>query len=103
MAERAVAAIARVAGPTPPPPDPDSTDMLARDPIDAGVNLVAATLGMTSGGAQSRVDVARAITESLPKCQRGDGGGVHGVLASPGRRAGGRPMRALTRPGDRRG
>jgi hypothetical protein len=68
LAELVVRATARVAGPT-PPPDPDSTDMLVRDSIDAGVNLVAATLGMTTAGAQTRVDVARAIVESLPKCR----------------------------------
>ncbi len=43
--------------------------MVERDPIDFGANLVAATLGMTNGGAQARVDTARAITETLPKCQ----------------------------------
>jgi hypothetical protein len=69
LSELAVRVTARVAGPTPPPPDPDSTDPFVRDPIDAGANLVAATLGMTSGAAQARVDAARAITETLPKCQ----------------------------------
>jgi Domain of unknown function (DUF222) len=68
LAEFAVRVTARVAGPT-PPPDPDSTDPLGRDSIDAGANLVAATLGMTTAGAQTRVDVARVITESLPRCQ----------------------------------
>ncbi len=68
IAERAVAVTARLAGPT-PPPDSDSRDPLGRDSIDGGVNLVAATLGMTSAGAQTRVDVARVITESLPKCR----------------------------------
>src|SRR5476651_1841778 len=47
MAERAVTLTARLAGPT-PPPDPGSTDPLGRDSIDGGVNLVAATLGMTT-------------------------------------------------------
>jgi hypothetical protein len=69
LSELVVRVTARVAGPTPPPPDPDSTDIVERDPIDAGANLVAATLGMTTGGAQARVDAARAITEMLPKCQ----------------------------------
>jgi hypothetical protein len=78
LAERAVTAMARVAGPTPPPPDPDSTDPLDRDPIDWGVNLVAATLGMTSGGAQARVDAARAITEQLPKCRLAMAAGLMG-------------------------
>jgi hypothetical protein len=68
MAERAVTVTARLAGPT-PPPDPDSKDPLGRDSIDGGANLVAATLGMTTSGAQTRVDIARVITESLPKCQ----------------------------------
>jgi hypothetical protein len=69
LAEIAVRVTARAAGPTPPPPDPDSSDMVERDPIDVGANLVAASLGMTSRGAQARVDTARAITETLPKCQ----------------------------------
>ena len=68
IAERAVAVTARLAGPT-PPPDLDSTDPLGRDSIDLGANLVAATLGMTTGGAQTRVEVARVITESLPACR----------------------------------
>ncbi|HZV26415.1 MAG TPA: DUF222 domain-containing protein [Acidothermaceae bacterium] len=68
LAELAVRLTAQVAGPT-PPPDPDSRDPLGRDSIDGGVNLVAATLGMTTGGAQTRADVARKITESLPHCQ----------------------------------
>ena len=68
LAEFAVRVTARVAGPT-PPPDPDSTDPFGRDSIDGGANLVAATLGMTSGAAQSRVDTARSITEVLPHCQ----------------------------------
>jgi Domain of unknown function (DUF222) len=68
MAERAVTLTARLAGPT-PPPDPGSTDPLGRDSIDGGVNLVAATLGMTTGGAQTRVDTARAIIEKLPACR----------------------------------
>ncbi|HEY5200471.1 MAG TPA: DUF222 domain-containing protein [Acidothermaceae bacterium] len=68
LAELAVRLTAQVAGPT-PPPDPDSTDPLGRDIIDGGVNLVAATLGMTTGGAQTRAGVARKITESLPHCQ----------------------------------
>ena len=68
IAERTVAVTARLAGPT-PPPDLDSTDPLGRDSIDLGANLVAATLGMTTGGAQTRVDVARVITESLPACR----------------------------------
>ncbi len=69
LASLVVRVTARVAGPTPPPPDPDSRDMVERDPIDVGANLVAATLGMTTSGAQARVDTARAITETLPKCQ----------------------------------
>ncbi len=68
LAEIAVRITARVAGPT-PPPDPESRDPFGRDSIDGGVNLVAATLGMTTGGAQTRADVARQITESLPHCQ----------------------------------
>ena len=68
MAERAVTLTARLAGPT-PPPDPDHEDPLGRDRIDGGVNLLAATLGMTTGGAQTRAGVARVITESLPHCQ----------------------------------
>ncbi len=50
-------------------PDPTRWIRWAASSIDGGVNLVAATLGMTSGGAQARVDTARAITETLPKCQ----------------------------------
>src|SRR6185437_1526607 len=69
MSELGVRLTARVAGPTPPPPNPDSFDIVERAPIDTGANLVAATLGMTSGGAQSRVNAARAITETLPRCQ----------------------------------
>jgi hypothetical protein len=68
LAELAVRVTARVAGPT-PPPDPDSRDPLGRDSIDGGANLVAATLGMTTAGAQARTGVARKITESLPRCQ----------------------------------
>ena len=68
LAELTVRVTARVAGPT-PLPDPDCTDPLGRDSIDAGANLVAATLGMTTGGARGRVDTARAITELLPACQ----------------------------------
>jgi hypothetical protein len=68
MAEHAVTVTARLAGPT-PPPDPGSTDPLGRDSIDGGANLVAATLGMTTGGAQTRVDTARAIVEKLPACR----------------------------------
>jgi hypothetical protein len=68
LAEFAVRVTARVAGPT-PPPDRDSTDPFGRDSIDGGANMVAATLGMTSGGAQARVDTARSITESLPRCR----------------------------------
>ncbi len=68
LAELAVRVTARLAGPT-PPPDPESKDPLGRDSIDSGANLVAATLGMTTGGAQTRVDVARVITESLPACR----------------------------------
>ena len=68
LAELAVRLTAQVAGPT-PPPDPDSRDPLGRDIIDGGVNLVAATLGMTTGGAQTRAGVGRKITESLPHCQ----------------------------------
>jgi Domain of unknown function (DUF222) len=66
LAELAVRLTAQVAGPT--PPDPGSKDPLGRDSIDGGVNLVAATLGMTTGGAQTRANVARKITESLPHC-----------------------------------
>ncbi len=69
LAEMGVRLTARVAGPTPPPPGPDCTDPFGRDSIDGGANLVAATLGMTTNGAQGRVDTARAITESLPACQ----------------------------------
>jgi hypothetical protein len=68
LGELAVRVTARVAGPT-PPPNPDSKDPLGGYTIDGGVNLVAATLGMPTGGAQSRADVARTITESLPHCQ----------------------------------
>ena len=68
LAEFAVRVTARVAGPT-PPPRPASEDPLGRDSIDGGANLVAATLGMTTSGAQTRVDVARAIVESLPACR----------------------------------
>ena len=68
IAERAVTVTAAIAGPL-PPPNPDSTDPLGRDTIDVGANLVAATLGMTTTGAQTRVDVARVITESLPGCR----------------------------------
>ncbi len=63
-------------------------------PIDGGANLVAATLGMTSGGAQARVDTARAITETLPKCQLAMAAGFDGVLAC----AGGRPSGGRRRP-----
>jgi hypothetical protein len=69
LAELAVRFTARVAGPTPPPSVPESADPLGADGIDGGVNLVAATLGMTTSGAQTRVDVARALTESLPRCR----------------------------------
>jgi hypothetical protein len=68
LAELTVRVTARVAGPT-PPPNHDTKDPLGRDGIDSGVNLVAATLGMTTFGAQSRAGVARKITESLPHCQ----------------------------------
>jgi hypothetical protein len=68
LAELAVRLTARVAGPT-PPSDPESKDPLGRDSIDSGVNLVAATLGMTTNGAQARAGVARKIIESLPACQ----------------------------------
>ena len=68
LAELAVRLTAKVAGPT-PIANPDSDDPLARDPIDAGVHLVAASLGMTTSGAQTRVDVARVIIESLPACR----------------------------------
>ncbi|HTC70730.1 MAG TPA: DUF222 domain-containing protein, partial [Acidothermaceae bacterium] len=68
LSELAVRLTARVAGPT-PPPGSASSDPFGPDNIDRGVNLVAATLGMTSGGAQGRVDIARKITESLPKCR----------------------------------
>ena len=77
LAELAVRVTARVAGPT-PPPDPDSTDPLGRNSIDGGANLVAATLGMTSGGAQVRVDTARAIVEKLPACRLAMGAGFMG-------------------------
>ena len=69
LAEMGVRLTARVAGPTPPPADLEQFDPVGCEPIDAGVNLVAATLGMTTAGAQTRVDTARAITETLPKCQ----------------------------------
>ena len=69
LAETGLRLTARVAGPTPPPPDPEEFDPVGCEPLDAGVNLVAASLGMTSGGAQARVDTARAITDTLPKCQ----------------------------------
>ena len=93
LAELVVRATARVAGPTPPPPDPDDTGPVGCEPIDAGVSLVAATLGMTSGGAQSRVDTARAITETLPKCQLAMAAGLMGywharVVADAVREAG---------------
>jgi Domain of unknown function (DUF222) len=93
LAELVVRATARVAGPTPPPPNPDDTDPVGCWPIDAGVNLVAATLGMTSGGARSRVDAARAITETLPKCQLAMAAGFMGywharVVAQAVREAG---------------
>jgi hypothetical protein len=78
LAELTVRVTARVAGPTPPPPDPECTDALGRDSIDGGANLVAATLGMTTGGAQTRVDVARAITESLPACRLAMAAGLMG-------------------------
>ncbi len=93
LAELAVRVTARVAGPTPLPPDPDSTDPLVADPIDAGANLVAATLGMTGGGARARVDTARAITETLPKCRLAMAAGLMGywharVVAQAVREAG---------------
>jgi len=93
LAELVVRVTARVAGPTPPPPDPDEFDPVGCEPVDVGVNLVAATLGMTSGGAQSRVDAARAITETLPKCQLAMAAGLMGywharVVAQAVREAG---------------
>lgn len=92
LAELAVRVTARVAGPT-PPPDPDSRDPLGRDSIDGGVNLVAATLGMTTGGAQTRAGVARKITESLPACQAMMAAG-YGVSAGTAGRRGGQRRRA---------
>jgi hypothetical protein len=77
VAELAVRVTARLAGPT-PPPGPDSTDPFGRDSIDDGANLVAATLGMTTSGAQTRVDVARAITETMPACQAAMAAGAMG-------------------------
>ncbi len=78
LGELGVRLTARVAGPTPPPPDPDEFDPVGCDPIDTGVSLVAATLGMTSRGAQARVDTARAITETLPACQLAMAAGLMG-------------------------
>jgi hypothetical protein len=68
LSELAVRLTAKVAGPT-PPAGWAASDPLGPDSIDRGVSLVAATLGMTSGGAQGRVDIARKITESLPQCR----------------------------------
>jgi hypothetical protein len=78
LSELAVRVTARVAGPTPPPAGLDDIDPVGCELVDAGVNLVAATLGMTSGGAQSRVDTARAITETLPRCQLAMAAGLMG-------------------------
>jgi Domain of unknown function (DUF222) len=58
MAERAVTATAVVCGPTP-----------AVGVDDWNTDLVAAALGMTTGGARKRVAVTRAITEALPGCR----------------------------------
>jgi len=58
MAERAVTATAVVCGPTP-----------AAGADDWNTDLVAAALGMTTGGARKRVAVTRAITEQLPACR----------------------------------
>jgi Domain of unknown function (DUF222) len=77
VAELAVRVTARLAGPA-PPPDPNSTDQLGRDSIDAGANMVAATLGMTTRGAQTRVDIARAITDTMPACQAAMAAGAMG-------------------------
>ena len=68
LSELAVRLTAKVAGPT-PPMGSGNTDPFGPDSIDRGVDVVAATLGLTSGGAQNRVDIARKITESLPKCR----------------------------------
>lgn len=58
LAEKAMAATAVVCGPTP-----------AAGTDDWNTDLVAAALGMTTGGARKRVEVTRAITEKLPACR----------------------------------
>jgi len=67
LSELAVRFTARVAGPT-PVPDPDGED---RGPEfdDWGPYMVGAALGLTTGAAEGRVDVARALMESLPACR----------------------------------
>ena len=67
LSELAVRFTARVAGPT-PVPDPDGED---RGPeFDGwGPYMVGAALGLTTGAAEGRVDVARALMESLPACR----------------------------------
>jgi hypothetical protein len=67
LAELAVQFTARVAGPT-PVPDPDGKD---RGPEfdDWGPHMVGAALALSTGAAQGRVGVARALMESLPACR----------------------------------
>jgi hypothetical protein len=58
LAEKVISATAAVCGPS---PEPDGDDW--------SVDLVAAALGLPTGGARATVGTARALTERLPLCR----------------------------------
>jgi hypothetical protein len=65
LAERMTSAVAKVAGPT-PSKEAAKTDVIGDD---WNIDYVGAALGLSSGSARVRVEGARRLTESLPRCR----------------------------------
>jgi hypothetical protein len=65
LAEKVLSSTAVLAGPTPSAAEGDR----APDADDWAIDLVGATLGMTTGSARNRVKDARSLLEQLPACR----------------------------------
>jgi len=66
LTERATTSVAVVAGPTPSKETVDNSNILGDD---WNIDFVGAALGLSTGRARVRVEGARRLTESLPRCR----------------------------------